>query len=174
MRMIKTLAFAATVAASCAASAQNEQSDAVPYWSGCVVARQFVGAQTIAIDRVCANPNRPISIFEAHQLGERPALVGSQGPTALHEATLMFSGLRSLHAVGDSRKATLWLRETGPYNTGAQYKYELNLNPMQEAIVSMPSGISLGLRMDGTNLPTSYDVRRTAPSFRQPDAADAF
>ena len=157
MRMIKILTFM-VAAASCSVYAQAEKSDVVPFWSGCVVARQFVGDQTIALERVCSNPNRPFSVFNTNQLGTRPDLAGVQGPNALREATLMFTGLRSLHALGDSRKATLWLHETGANSASSKYKYELTLNPVQEAVISMPSGISLGLRMDASNVPSPYPV----------------
>lgn len=179
MRSIKILALIAAAAASCAASAQTEQSDNVPYWSGCVIARQFVGDRTIALERVCSNPNRPVSIFQVQHTGARPAMDGTVSPSALHEATLMFNGLRSLHAVGDSRKATLWLHESGPQGASSKFKYELTLTPAQEAIVSMPSGVLLGLRMDPSNVPTPYStsgyygVPRMSTTYVAPVAAPA-
>jgi hypothetical protein len=169
MRKLALLAIAAASLASGAAMAQSA-SDAVPYWTGCVIARQFTAnGASIAIDRVCSKTNHTVSVFEPYQLGQRPFGAEYASPTALHKAEIRFTGLRSRYAQGDSRQASLWLEESGPNNTMAQYKYDIELSVDQEAIVTMPSGISIGLRMDTANVPTPFKSSLMMPSWpRQP------
>lgn len=165
MRTLALMAFAAASLASSAAMAQSSP-DANPYWAGCVIARQFTASgTTIAIDRVCSVPNRTFSVFEPYQLGERPPMAGSSSPTALRKADLRFTAFRSRYVQGDSRQASLRLYETGMDQTSASYAYDVELTVDQEAVVTMPSGISIGLRMDRSNVPTPYDASLSMPTW---------
>ena len=166
---IFALALASLAASSAFAQTTAQSSrrpDLNPYWTGCVIARQIApSGATVALDRVCSVPHQDFEIFEPNQFGQRPMLMGSQGPTALMKAELNFVGFLSDFAQGDGRTARLRVKEQGPARTQSSYVYDLLLRVDQEAVVRMPSGYSIGMRMDPTNQPTSYDEALTMPTF---------
>ena len=157
MRKHILLALAGAACLASGAASSQSDSDANPFWTGCVIARQFeASGRAIAINRVCSVPDHTFSVFEPYQRLARPPIVDAVGSTTLDKANLRFTGFRSRFAQGDSRKARLWLLERSPLNNLAKYTYDLDLTVDQEAIVAMPSGIFIGLRMDPSNAPTSF------------------
>ena len=165
-----TLSALAALALACGAPAmaQSSPSDINQFWTGCVISRQISpSGATVAIDRVCSAPDRTFTVFEGNQTGQRAVLDGSHGPTSLDYARLRFFGFLSDRAQGDGRTARLWVAESGPASAKAPYAYDLKLRVDQEAIVHMPSGYSLGLRMDPSNVPTSFEAALSMPTWRR-------
>lgn len=163
MRNLAALMALAAASLACGPVSAQTPSDANPYWAGCVIARQFTAnGATIAIDRVCSVPNRTFSVFEPTQMGARPQSAG-----ALRMANLRFTAFRSRYAQGDSRQARLWLDESGAGGQRARYTYDVELTVDQEAIVTMPSGVSIGLRMDPANVPTPFAAVHAMPTWQR-------
>lgn len=166
--LLSNIALAALFTAGTASAQAHRQPDANPYWNGCVIARQVApNGANIAIDRVCSKINADFSVFEPYQMGQRPQLAGSFGATSIDNATLRFVGFKSDYVAGDGRLARLKVAESGPSHTHAEYTYDLTLRTEQEAIVYLPSGIMLGLRMDASVVPTSFDASLTMPTWRR-------
>jgi hypothetical protein len=162
------IALAALAIAGTASAQAHRQPDANPFWNGCVIARQVdPNGTNIAIGRVCSKINADFSIFEPYQMGQRPQLAGSLGPTSINNATLRFTGFNSSYVLGDGRLARLHISESGPAQTHAEYTYDLTLRTDQEAIVYLASGIMLGLRMDSSGVPTSFDTSLTMPTWHR-------
>lgn len=159
--------LAASVAIADTTTMSSRHPDANPSWAGCVIARQVApNGATMSIDRVCSKNHREFSIFEPYQFGERPMLAGAMGATALIHAKMNFVAFISDYAPGDGRKARLELSEAGPAGSRSSYTYDLSLRVGEEAMVNMPSGISIGLRMDPQSLPTGYDAALSMPTAR--------
>ena len=166
MRAPSLIALALAAASFCAqAQTYTRHPDANPYWNGCVVSRQIdtTGA-TVAVDRVCSAPNVDFQAFEPYQMGQRRTQAGSFGPTSLAQATLRYVGFVSDFSVGDGRKARLWINESGAAESSSSFYYDLTIRPDSEVFVQMPSGYTVGLRMDYSSVPTSFDAALKMPT----------
>jgi hypothetical protein len=168
--MRKTILAALAAASLCTSAFALDSIHARPdineFWSGCVIARHVApNGTTVAVDRVCSKPNATFSLFEPYQMGQRQALPGSLGATSLDHAQLRFVGFLSDFAQGDGRLAVLELGESGPARTSASFSYDVNLHVDSEAVVALPSGFSVVLRMDTSSQPTGFDASLRMPTF---------
>lgn len=164
--ILAALAAATLGTSAFALESIHARPDINEFWSGCVIARHVApNGTTIAVDRVCAKPNATFSLFEPYQMGQRQALQASLGPTSLDHARLRFVGFLSDFAQGDGRIAVMEIGESGPARTSASFSYDLNLHVDSEAIVALPSGFSVALRMDSSNQPTGFDASLRMPTY---------